>query len=169
MTPGTRALDLATGTRVRPPAGLRYDCPMEVSDVRRLLRGAIEEARRRAGERRVRVDEATRNYDQFLETTAVPAFHVLANALVGEGHRFKVTTPGRTVRLSSERAADDFVQLSLDTERPVPVLVLLGAHGRGRRSESTERVLREGPAITELTEEELVTALLEEIIQLIER
>src|SRR3954470_17292166 len=73
---------------------VRYDHLMEVSDVRRRLRGAIEEAKRRAAERRGRVDEASRAWADVLTATVEPAFHTLASALSGEGHRFKVLTPG---------------------------------------------------------------------------
>jgi hypothetical protein len=142
---------------------------METSDVRRRIRAAIEAARVRAAERRTRTDEATRAYDQFLEGIAVPAFHTVANALVGEGHRFKVSTPGRAARLSPERAAEDFIELSLDTERDVPAVVILTSRGRGRRMLSTERILREDPGIAELTEEDVVSTLVEELLPFIER
>ena len=88
---------------------------MEVSDVRRRIRGAIETARVRAAERRTRNDDAARAYEVFLTAVAVPAFHVVASALTGEGHRFNVITPGRAVRLSPERTSEDFIELSLDT------------------------------------------------------
>jgi len=142
---------------------------MEVSDVRRRIRAAIEAARARAAERRARADEASRAYDVFLETIAVPAFHTVANALTGEGHRFKVITPGRAVRMSTERSADDFIELSLDTERDVPAVVLLTSRGRGRRTIGTERLVREDLPIAELAEEDVVAALLEELLPFIER
>jgi hypothetical protein len=142
---------------------------METSDVRRRIRAAIEAARVRAAERRTRTDEATRAYDQFLEAIAVPAFHTVANALVGEGHRFKVSTPGRAARLSPERAAEDFIELSLDTERDVPAVVILTSRGRGSRMLSTERILREDPGIAALTAEDVVATLLEELLPFIER
>src|SRR5258708_27284842 len=100
---------------------------MEVPDVRRRIRAAIESARLRGAERRTRTDEASRAYDQFLEAIAVPAFHTVANALAGEGPRFTVSTPGRAVRMSPERAAEDFTQRSLDTERDAPAVVLLSS------------------------------------------
>ena len=142
---------------------------MEVSDVRRRLRAVIEGAKVRAADRRARTDEATRAYDAILETAAVPAFHSVVNALVGEGHRFKVTTPGRAVRMSPERTAEDFVELALDTDRDAPAVVLLSSRGRGRRAVSTARILREGPPIAALTEEDIVTALLDELLPFIER
>jgi len=142
---------------------------MEVSDVRRRIRAAIESARLRAAARRTRTDEASRVYDGFLEATAVPAFHAVVNALTGEGHRFKVTTPGRAVRMSPERSAEDFIELALDTERDAPAVVILSSRGRGRRIVSTERVLCEGPEIGRLSEEDVVAMLLEDLLPFIER
>lgn len=142
---------------------------MEVSDVRRRIRAAIDGARLRAAERRASADEASRAYDQFLEATAVPAFQTVVNALTGEGHRFKVITPGRAVRMSPERTAEDFIELSLDTERGVPAVILQTSRGRGRRMVNTERVLGGGPKIAELTEDDVVTALLDELLPFIER
>ncbi len=141
---------------------------MEVSDVRRRLRAAMEDARRRAAERRGRNDEAVRAWERLLPEVAVPAFHMVASALTGEGHRFKVVTPGDAVRLTPERG-EEFVQLALDTSRDEPALTLTATHGRGRRMVSSERVLREGAAIGTLTEEDIIDALLQELAPFIER
>jgi hypothetical protein len=140
---------------------------MEVSDVRRRLRGAIEQARRRAAERRARVDQAWRDYEQFLSAIAVPAAHAVAQALVGEGHRFKVLTPGQTVRLGAEFSPDNYVEISLDTDGEAPAVMVHTSRGRGRRGVETERTLSR--PIRELTEEDIISVLLEELIPLIER
>lgn len=142
---------------------------MEVSDVRRRIRTAIEAARVRSAERRSRSDDASRAYDSFLDGIAVPAFHAVANALTGEGHRFNVSTPGRTVRLSPERSQEDFIELALDTERERPAVVLRSSRGRGRRMVSSERALREDLPIGELAEEDVVAAVIDEVIPFIER
>jgi hypothetical protein len=142
---------------------------MEVSDVRRRIRAAIDAARIRAAERRSRTDEASRAYDVFLETIAVPAFHTVTSALTGEGHRFKVITPGRAVRMSSERSPEDFIELVLDTERDAPAVVIVTSRGRGRRTVSSERLVREDLPIGELAEEDIVSALLDELLPFIER
>src|SRR4249920_1743251 len=142
---------------------------MEVSDVRRRIRVAIDGARLRAAERRASADEASRAYDQFLEATAVPAFHTVVNALAGEGHRFKVITPGRAVRMSPERSSEDFIELVLDTEREAPAVVIVSSRGRGRRIVTAERVLCPGPEIANVTDETVVSALLEELLPFIER
>ena len=142
---------------------------MEVSDVRRRLRTAIEDARRRAAERRGRTDEASRAWEQLLTGVAVPAFHMTASALTGEGHRFNVVTPGQAVRLTPERAGEEFIELALVTEGDEPALILTSTQGRGRRMVTTERVLRQGTAIASLTEEDVVGALLDALVPFIER
>ncbi len=141
---------------------------MEVSDVRRRLRAAIEDARKRAAERRVRTDDAVRAWERLLPEIAVPAFHMVASALTGEGHRFKVVTPGDAVRLTPERG-EEFIQLALDTSRDEPALMVTATHGRGRRMVSSERVLREGAAIGTLTEDDVVAALLDALAPFIAR
>jgi len=142
---------------------------MEVSEVRRRLRGAIDEARRRAGERRGRRDEASRAWERLLPEVAVPAFHMMASALTGEGLRFKVVTPGAAVRLTPERGGEDFIELALASERDEPAVMLTATHGRGRRTVSAEHVLREGAAIASLSEEDVIAALVEALIPFVER
>ena len=142
---------------------------MEPSDVRRRLRAAIDEARRHSAERRARVDAASRAWEDVLPGTVVPAFHALCQALVAEGHRFKVLTPGESARLSVERSAEEFIELALDTARDAPAVMLRSTRGRGRRMVSSERVAAEGGAIAQLTQEAVVDFLLEELIPFIER
>jgi hypothetical protein len=142
---------------------------MEVPEVRRRVRGAIEDARRRAAERRTRRDEASRAWERLLPDVAVPAFHLVASALSGEGLRFKVLTPGQAVRLVPERGGEEFIELGLDTDRDDPALMLSSTRGRGRRTVSDERALREGSAIAELGEEDVIGALLEALVPFVER
>ena len=140
---------------------------MEVSDVRRRLRGAIEQAKRRAAERRSRVELSSREYEQFLSAVAVPAVHTLAQALIGEGHRFKVLTPGQAVRLAAEFSPDDYLEIALETEGDAPAVFVHTSRGRGRRSVESDRPLN--GRIGELTQEDVISVLLEELIPLIER
>ena len=142
---------------------------MEVSEIRRRLRTAIDEAKRRSAEHRVRADEASKAWDGVLETTAIPATHTLASALAAEGHRFKVLTPGGSVRLSLERSAEEFIELALDTARDEPAVMVRSTRGRGRRMVSSERVAREGKAVAAMTQEDVVGVLLEELVPFIER
>lgn len=142
---------------------------MEVSDVRRRLRSVIEDAKRRAADRRARNDEAAREYSVFLPDVAVPAFHALAQALTGEGHRFKVFTPGEAVRLTPEFSQDDFIELALDTTGETPSLVLTAARGRGRRQVVTERPLFDGRAIADLSQDDVIVAVLDALPPFVER
>jgi hypothetical protein len=142
---------------------------MDISDVRRRLRGAIEAARREAAERREHVDAAERDYETFLTERAIPVFHDFANALSGEGHAFKVYTPARSVKLASDRSAGEFIELELDTSEAPPQVIGRASRGRGRRMVTSERPVRSRAAIAELTEEDVLEYLLSEIGPFIER
>jgi hypothetical protein len=142
---------------------------MEVSDVRRRLRGAIEQAKRRAADRRGVVDEASRVWAERLPDAVVPACHAVHNALTGEGFRFSVSTPGETARLSPERSSAEFVEIALDTNREPPAVVVRSTRGRGNRTIASERIVAEGPEIAALTQDAIVGVLIEEIVPFIER
>ena len=140
---------------------------MEVSEVRRRLRAAIDQARRDAAQRRERVDTANREYDQFLAQVAVPTFQTIANVLVAEGHRFTVNTPAGSVRLASERSGEDFIELALDTSHDPPVVVVRTSRGRGSRQLNAERPIT--TPISSLTDSDVVQMVVEEIPPFVER
>lgn len=142
---------------------------MEVSDIRRRVRAAIEAARLRAAERRTRTTEAARDYDVFLEQHAVPVFHQFGAALVGEGHLFKVFTPAGSVRLAAERSPDEFIELALDDTTDPPEVVVRTSHGRGRRMVTAVQALRNRAAIATLTDEDVLDFLVREIVPFVER
>ena len=142
---------------------------MEISEVRRRLRAAIEKARRESAERRARVDAAARDYETFLAERAAPVFHQVAAALTAEGQKFKVFTPASSIRLAAERSPDEFIELSLDDSSDPPAVVGRTTRGRGRRTVSSERAIRDDAAIGDLTDEDVLAFLLEEIPRLIER
>jgi len=142
---------------------------MDIPEIRRRVRAAIERARRDAAGRRERSDAASRAYDQFLSGRAVPTFNTLAAALVAEGHRFKVHTPAGSVRLASERSPDDYIELTLDTTEDPPVVLGRTNVSRGRRAVTRERPVREGASPDVLTEEDVVDFTIAEITSLIER
>jgi hypothetical protein len=142
---------------------------MEVSDIRRRVRAAIEAARLRAAERRTRGTDATRDYELFLEQRAIPVFHQLAAALVGEGHLFKVFTPAGSVRLAAERSPDAFIELALDDTSDPPEVVMRTSRGRGRRMVSDVQALKDRAAIASITDEDVLNLLLKEIVPFVER
>lgn len=138
---------------------------MDVPEVRRRVRAAIERARRDDVTRRERVAAATRDFEQFLASRAVPLFHQLASALIAEGHRYTVFTPATSVRLASDRSAEDFVELTLDTSVDPPVVLGRTSKGRGRNAIRQERPVREGATVADLTEEDVADFVLGEIIR----
>jgi hypothetical protein len=142
---------------------------MEVSEVRRRVRAAIESARRAAQDRRVRSDRAALEYQDFLRDRAVPLFQTVASALVAEGYRFKVFTPADSVRLASETSGNDFVELTLDATADPPTVSGRTSRGRGSRLVDSERPVKEGKAIADLSDEDVLGFLMEEIAGFVER
>ena len=142
---------------------------MEVSEIRRRVRAAIESARREAKERRVRSDRAALEYQDFLRDRAVPLFQTVAAALVAEGFRFKVFTPADSVRLASEASGNDFVELSLDATADPPTVIGRTSRGRGSRLVDRERPVKERTGIAELSDEDVLAFLMEEIAGFVER
>jgi len=142
---------------------------LDVAEVRRRLVQKIESARQDAAARRQAADKATADYGPFLEDVATPVFRHLVMALRAEGHQFRLFTPAGTVRLSSERSADDFVELALDTSRQPIEVVGRVSHGRGSRLITDERPIREGAAVADLTEEDVLRFLLASITPFVER
>ena len=142
---------------------------MELSDVRRKVRAVIDDAKRQAGERRARTDEASRAYDTFLPEVAVPAFHAIAQALAGESYRFKVFTPGEAVRLSPEFSTEDFIELALDTTGASPVLLLTSSRGRGRRQVISEQPLLSERPLSEISQDDVIVGVLGMLAPFVER
>ena len=136
---------------------------VEISELRRRIRGAIELAKKTAAARRGRTDEAARDYAKFLAEVAVPAVQRFASALTGEGHLFHVATPAESVRLISGSSPDDYIELLLDSTEDPPEVIARVHRGRGRRMITSERPVRERTAVKDLTEEDVHTLLLQEI------
>jgi hypothetical protein len=142
---------------------------MDIPEVRRRVRAGIDQARRQASERRARTDAASRDYERLLSAQAIPAFNQLASALVAEGHRFKVFTPAGSVRLASDSSSDDYLELSLDSTEDPPIVIVRTNAGRGRRAITKERPLHPDTPIAELTDEQIIDLVMEELTPLLER
>jgi hypothetical protein len=136
---------------------------IEIAELRRRIRVAIELSKKNSAARRARSDAAARDYETFLAQVAVPAVQQFASALTGEGHLFQVATPAGSVRLTSGSSAGDYIELVLDTTQDPPEVVGRVNRGRGRRMLTSERPLRERTAIADLTDEDVVTFLLQEV------
>jgi hypothetical protein len=142
---------------------------MEIAEVRRRLRAVIAQARREASARRERTDAANLAYARFLAERAVPTFHAFAAALVAEGYKFKVFTPAESVKLASESGGEDFIQIVLDSTVDPPRVTGHTSRSRGRRSLSFERPVRAGVGPADLTEDDVLDFLVEEIAPFVER
>jgi hypothetical protein len=142
---------------------------IEISDMRKRLRAAIERSRKAAEARRRDVDEASAAYDRFLARLAEPLVQMLANALRAEGFAFTVFTPKSGLRMSAARSGEDFIEFALDTSGPHPTVLLRVNRGRGRRVLQHERPIRGEERIDQLSEEDVLKALMEEIGPFVER
>lgn len=141
---------------------------METADVRKRIKDTIERARRQSAERRARGSEASAAFEVFLQSTAVPLFQQVANVLKVEGYPFVVHTPAGSVRLASEKSGHDFVDMRLDTSGRPEVLVRV-ERVKGRETTSEERPLKPGALVQHLTEEDVVDAISDALMVLIDR
>jgi hypothetical protein len=133
---------------------------MEISQVRRRLKLAMDQARERAQQRRQRVSDAERAYATFLETVATPVLRQVANALKAEGYAFTVFTPGGGLRLASDRSRDDYVDFALDATDDRPQVVVRTSRTRGSRTLEEERPIKDGAPPEAITEEDVLDVLL---------
>jgi hypothetical protein len=139
---------------------------MEISLVRKRLTETIERAKKQAAERRGRGDQASRDFDVFLQKVAVPLVRQVANALKADGYAFTVFTPSDSVRMMSDRSTDDFIDLALDATASPPAVVARISRTRGRRVLDAERAIGAPDAISE---EQLLDFLLKELEAFVER
>ena len=134
---------------------------MEISTVRNQLNRAIETARHRNQRRRELTLEAERGFQLFLEKVATPVTKMVANALKSEGHQFMAFTPGSGLRLASETRRDDYIEFALDTGAEPPQVIGRISQTRGSRTLSDERPVKAGAAPEAITEEDVLTFLLD--------
>jgi hypothetical protein len=142
---------------------------MEVSTVRQRVLDVIGRAKRVAADRRERSDEAGREYELFLDRIAIPLFKQVANILRAEGYQFNVFTPGGSVRLMSDRAAEDYAELTLDTTGDIPKVIGHTSRSRGRRVVETEEPLNPSGPVRDLTEDSVLAFLLKAMEPFVER
>ena len=142
---------------------------METSDVRKRILDVLGNARRDAAERRKRNSEVLAAYEKFLEIVAVPVCHQIAGVLKAERIPLTVNTPAGAVRLVSERSADDFVEIRLDTTAAMPQVVVHVEHVRGRERFVDVQPLRPGVLVDQLTDQDVLDAIADAIGILVER
>ncbi len=147
----------------------RKTAAIETAELRKRIRAAIEQSRRAAAARRGQLDQATAAYKHFLEDTAVPLAHSLANVLLAEGYTFSVFTPNGGLKLALSKSAEDFIEFALDTTEAEPFAILRVNQSRGRRVLQHERPIKGRTPVDQLTEEDVLKAVLEELTPFVER
>jgi len=142
---------------------------LEVSQVRKRLKSAIDSARQRAQLTRQRAGEAERAYATFLSDVATPVTRQVANALKSEGYSFSVFTPGGGLRLASDKTRDDFIEFALDTSGDRPQVVARVSHSRGSRTLDEERPVKPGASPEAISEDDVLEFLLSALEPWLER
>lgn len=135
----------------------------DVGLVRKRVKSVMEQARRDQSERRARAQEAGRAYETFLNTIAIPAFRMVANVLTAEGVKFEAMTPSGGVLIVADRQRDDAIGLELDTSVDPPEPLVTITRVRGSRSLRHERRIRGSAPMPQLTEDDVIEMLLEEL------
>jgi hypothetical protein len=142
---------------------------MEIVQIRRRVQVRLADIKRAAVERRQQVAAAERAYESFLANVAAPILNAVPQSLSAEGYPYKVTTPGDTVRMVSDRSGRTYLEIRLDTAGAAPRLLAEVGRERGSRVLADERPICDGMAIEAITDEHLLAAILDAMAELIER
>jgi hypothetical protein len=141
---------------------------MDVSDLRRRILHALDQARKEAEARRVVRDEAAEAWRRFLSSLAVPLVRQAAGVLRAEGYSFTAATPADGVRLTSDNAPETFIEFELDRTGAHPTVIGRVSVARGRKGHVlVERVLASGKPVAQLEEADVSEFLVEEIPKLV--
>lgn len=143
---------------------------MDVSDLRKRIIRALDDARKDAATRRTTVDEAAAAYAQFLEKVAVPLLRQAQQVLKAERQAFAVNTPAGSARLVSEAAGETFLEIALDTTGTKPQVIGRVSLARGRQGVVVEeKPIAPDTPIAKLGESDLAEFLLAAIPKLVVR
>jgi len=143
---------------------------MDVSDLRKRIIHALDDARKEATDRRRTVDDARVAFETFLERVAGPLFKQATTVLRGEGHDFTLHTPVDSVRLVPDRSPQEFIEVELHVDRGTPQVIGRTQLLRGGKDPLVEEwPLAAGKAISELTENDVTAFLVREIPRLVAR
>jgi hypothetical protein len=142
---------------------------VEVSEVRRQLRHAVDRARARAQRQREQTADAERAYGAFLEEIAIPTTRMMANVLKAEGYLFTMSTPSGGLRLAADRGRDDYVEFALDTTGDRAQVVGRIRRTRGSRTIEEERPIKPDAAPQELSDADVLAFLVAALEPWLER
>jgi hypothetical protein len=144
---------------------------MDVSELRKRILRALDEAKQEASSRRKTVDEAAKAYETFLTAIGGPVMRQAASVLKAAGHPFDVHTPAGSVRLASESSPQSFLELALDTSNAAGIVIGRVSVARGGRQGLIveERPVAGDTPVGSLTEEDLAAFVVSEIPKLLVR
>ena len=99
----------------------------------------------------------------------IPNDRQIANVLRAEGYLFNLFTPGGSVRLMSDRSAEDYLELFLDTTEDPPRVTGRASRRRGSRVLESERPIGSPGPLRALTEEDVLGFVTKELEPFVER
>jgi hypothetical protein len=106
---------------------------MDVSELRKRILRAVDEARQDATARRSLVDQAVKAWEGYLTDVVVPMLKQTAAIVNASGGTFTVSTPADTARLSAQHAAETYLEIALDRSGIEPDVVGRVSLARGRQ------------------------------------
>ena len=142
---------------------------MDVSELRKRILRALDDARQEAATRRTRVDEARTAYDRFLTAVVVPLLRQSAMVLTAAGQPFQVHTPATSARLAHDQQPLTFLEVELDVTGPHPTVVGRVSLTRGRAGHVVSERPVASKAVADLTEADFSEFLIAEIPRLVVR
>ncbi len=143
---------------------------MDVSDLRRRILRALDDAQKDVAHRRKANDEAAKDFETFLADVAVPLMKQAALVMNAAHHHVVVHTPASGARLASDASPETFVEIALDAGASPPQVVGRVSLTRGRQGVVVEeRPVAPNKAIADLTEEDLSAFLVTELPKLVVR
>jgi hypothetical protein len=140
---------------------------MDVSELRKRILRALDDARKEASTRRAIIDDATRAYGEFLERVAVPLLRQAETVLKSEGQLYTVHAPAGSARLVSAKTSETFIEIALDTTGERPQVIGRISIARGRDGRVEEYPIAPDKAIGAITDEDLSQLLVRQIPRLI--
>jgi len=143
--------------------------PLELAQIRRRVQTRLADVKRAAATRREQVAAAERAYEVFLAQMALPVMNAIAQSLSAEGLAHRVSTPGSTVRMVSDRSSRTYLELRLDTTGASPQVMLEVGRERGSRVLTDDRPVGAGAHVDTLSDEDVLAAVLASLEDLIER
>lgn len=140
---------------------------MDVSDLRKRILRALDDARKAAATRREETDQAAAAYASFLSDIAGPLFLQAAAVLRAAGHEFTAHTPAGSVKLAADRSGQEFLELELDTSGARPQVIGRTSFFRGRGQVTEERPIAPDKPVAEISEGDVSNFLVSELQKLV--